>query len=630
MLKYNINGANLEVNYQELAVNSVFSDASTEDIVVVSDNHNVNNGDVIRFDRNDGRNISFTEDKTANRINDDVFSVEKFERILLIVDTVETTQSRVHPNDENTTTFLHLILAEPSQHVFCENRDDLLIRTSITDEDIASGNTPSKMCAGDYVVYNNNFLYHTQEVVDGFYVFDDVFSNIYGKQIKVALTPELSMIVSDHDLQEGGLFTWDDDFLYLNNGIVPFIPYPTYIDNRGEMLFERNITNQLEADICEYLSINVLRLYWYCDDERFFTIGNAIDSDYGYNVILKPNTTISKRVGDIKLKLGLGQTFATDLYKQTLIDDSLTDKFKTDNVNKILDYERQIFHPVMIEYKSADDKLVISDDENIIQYQSGDSEPESFSNIESHFKPVEKMTFCLNFRERDITKSEYSIDYKTWSVKEDGGWNMLVTSPNTINSEGDILGWLGFSDDDVRYQKMCLKQSFLRLSFYDTPYRTNQTLQFYSTIFFDTNKLFGIYSKARTKNRQSDTVLTTGEQTPPPIDGHMFVFNEKTNDQLNAKFETSNKYDDTCSSDGFYLYMFDSLLTGSTFRPLYMKVEFNNAIFGRIVPFIMPVDENYNPIPFGDERFPKDYEEKDGSENVKINMGKFKLGNGNR
>lgn len=623
MLKYNINGVNLDVSYKQLSVGSVFSDVKTEDIVVISDNHNIINGDIVRFDRNDGRNISFTEEKTATRTNDDVFLVDKFERILLIADTVEDTAIRVHPNDECETWFLHLNLAESSQHIFCENRDDLLIRTSITDDDIASGNTPSKMCVGDYVVYNNNFLYHTNDIVNGFYVFDDEFSNISRKQLKIALTPELSMIISGHDTTEGGLFTWDDEYLYLNDGIVPFIPYPIYIDNRREMLFKRDIDNVLENELCVYLVSNVTRLYWYCDDERFFTIDKSTivqESEYGYNVILKSNTTISKRVGDIKLKLGLGQIFATDLYKQTLVDESLTEEFKIDGVNKILDYERQIFYPVMIESKNEDDKLIISDDENIIQYQS-DGTIESFSNIEQHFKPVDKITFCLNFRERDITKSENTVDYKTWSVKDNGGWNMLVTTANTINSEGDILGWLGFSDDDVRYQKMCLKQSFLRLSFYDTPYRTNQTLQFYSTIFFDTNKLFGIYSKARTLNRSDEYVATSSEVIPPPIDGHRFVFNENKNYQLNAKFETSNKYDDSCCSDGFYLYMFDSLLTGSTFRPLYMKVEFNNAIFGRIVPFIMPVDEEYNPIPFNSD-FPKDYEEKIGDD-IKINMGRL-------
>lgn len=61
--------------------------------------------------------------------------------------------------------------------------------------------------------------------------------------------------------------------------------------------------------------------------------------------------------------------------------------------------------------------------------------------------------------------------------------------------QSDLLSFLGFSNDDVKYQKSKLKKTFLRISFYDSDNIGNQNLLHSSTIFLDSGNLFAKYIK---------------------------------------------------------------------------------------------------------------------------------------
>lgn len=61
--------------------------------------------------------------------------------------------------------------------------------------------------------------------------------------------------------------------------------------------------------------------------------------------------------------------------------------------------------------------------------------------------------------------------------------------------QSDLLSYLGFSNNDVKYQKSKLKKSFLRISFYDSDNIANQNLLHTSTIFLDSGNLFAKYIK---------------------------------------------------------------------------------------------------------------------------------------
>ena len=61
--------------------------------------------------------------------------------------------------------------------------------------------------------------------------------------------------------------------------------------------------------------------------------------------------------------------------------------------------------------------------------------------------------------------------------------------------QSDLLSYLGFNNNDVKYQKSKLKKSFLRISFYDSDNVANQNLLHTSTIFIDSGELFAKYIK---------------------------------------------------------------------------------------------------------------------------------------
>ena len=170
-----------------------------------------------------------------------------------------------------------------------------------------------------------------------------------------------------------------------------------------------------------------------------------------------------------------------------------------------------------------------------------------------------------------------------------------------------MLGYLGFNDDDVYFQKDALKKSFLRLSFYDSPNRETQKLLYYSTIYFDTNVLSRKYINDLNAWRNNQDYTPRYNQLVFAYDIAKIFSREKAS-LLTAEMSCTDKYDNTSSSDGFYLHLFDKLVSGNTCTPIYMKAEFNNAKFGKTVPMIRPIFKKTNAaIPPTHQSFPREY-----------------------
>lgn len=83
-------------------------------------------------------------------------------------------------------------------------------------------------------------------------------------------------------------------------------------------------------------------------------------------------------------------------------------------------------------------------------------------------------------------------DYKI----DDVGYKSKRDDRNKLKEyQSDLLSYLGFTNDDVKYQKSKLKKSFLRISFYDSDNIANQNLLHTATIFLDSGELFAKYIK---------------------------------------------------------------------------------------------------------------------------------------
>ena len=193
------------------------------------------------------------------------------------------------------------------------------------------------------------------------------------------------------------------------------------------------------------------------------------------------------------------------------------------------------------------------------------------------------------------TTEYYELAYKDgWNTIDGKGWNGIPISSEIASArfiKPDLIGHLNFNDDDVRYQKMKLKKSFIRLSFYDSDNPLTQQLLYYSTIFLDSGEIFGKMVKNRANNKWFG-VFTEGE-------------NE--DERLGVTVSVKDKYNTQKSSEGFYLYLFNSEVTKENpTKNIYMKVEFNHAGYGRVLPFIKPNVEKrgdglvIKSVPFSD------------------------------
>ena len=159
-----------------------------------------------------------------------------------------------------------------------------------------------------------------------------------------------------------------------------------------------------------------------------------------------------------------------------------------------------------------------------------------------------------------------------------------------------ILIYLGFNDSDVKYQKSKLKKSFLRLSYYDSPNRANQNLLGYATVFMDSGKVFA--KMIRGANRKK-LYVKSGEETntkydnakvdkEPCFENHNELSVEYVEEfRLSSQIVVSDRLSEA-SSEGFYMYLWEDNDNGAVPSDVYMRVDFNHAGYGRVVPMTMP------------------------------------------
>lgn len=221
--------------------------------------------------------------------------------------------------------------------------------------------------------------------------------------------------------------------------------------------------------------------------------------------------------------------------------------------------------------------------------------------------------------------------------------------------QSDLLSYLGFINDDVKYQKSKLKKSFLRISFYDSDNIGNQNLLHTATIFLDSGDLFAKYIKnIETEDEYKateaviaqkspeisfpkDSILTSSEyekldddnRKKCVINGELLAVTgdsssdkdkntvydkvgvsvdrepmrkkalDKDNDfgddidelerlRMSSQIVVTDKNSSKRSSEGFYFYTYKTNDNGVYPSDIYMRVEFNHAGYGRVIPFMMP------------------------------------------
>lgn len=331
-----------------------------------------------------------------------------------------------------------------------------------------------------------------------------------------------------------------------------------------------------------------------------------------YKINLNTNKEISENGNTtFNINIPMGSEFGLGLNQELLSNEMFFNKIKADVLPQIVDKEKIVIYPAVydVDQDSGEEKLSLADE----------------IEINMHFR---RRWDCIESTgTRVITDGWLTSDIYGWTTGQTGcecnGTNDYNgASFDTVNynydERSDLVGYLGFTDDDIYYQKTKVKKSFLRLMYYDSNALLNKNLLTYSTSFLDAGKLFTKYSTIRNNERltsylndteqyDNETVLfEPGRQpvvngTPKDQQIEEMKENEKYDSlRLSSMVTLKDKYNDDASSDGFYIYLFKTDAPSERPMDLYLKVEFNNAKYGKTVNMMLPVSSEGVPIRFGD------------------------------
>lgn len=579
MLKYKIKTKDiLSDNEITLDINNIIYDKKNNKAKIFTLlDYKLYNGQSVTLTYNN-QNINYTESYIISNVLNNTFEIDYNPRYELQINNISKEKIAYKFIDDEIIYNDVLKINFENNH-FYESLHDNIYNAKYISENL--GNISQRQCINDNIIYNG-FLYNIKKIT---------------KNKKYDLENEGFLNIRNATLY----FIFNDREIILTNCIVLLDEDGNDITNSLIIFYDDNNKINLKYILNNYYNANI-----YCDDVRFFDscfkpitddndIFTYITTDESKSLLIVDNekidtiekeyletslqlkedsvgnvcTKITTVDNNIKLQIPLNTLFATDLYKEDNVN-TIFNNIKKNSINEIIDYEKQIFTPVYIDSKSYQDNDIIYD--------------RQLSNINS-------IEFNLHFRERKNELDTNGNILKEWTTYDEGYWNQINFNNkkegsmiNLNDSYSDILGNLNFDDDDVYFQKNSLKKSFIRLSFYDSRDISTQVLQFYTTIFFDTGKMYSKYIK----NIHNPNIKPNG----------YYVSNDINDDEyrIDSKIIVSNKYNKDYSCEGFYLYLFPDVI-GNDAIPLYMKVEFNHAKYGRTIPFLMPTyskdwDEN--------------------------------------
>ena len=285
------------------------------------------------------------------------------------------------------------------------------------------------------------------------------------------------------------------------------------------------------------------------------------------------------------VKLPIIQKFATDLYQDDAIRENFTDVEAKKAINKIVEMEKDVYHPVIWDSVNDENHGYVKDE-------------------------VYKIRFNLHFREHRGDD---------WLAEANTYWNGINSeNPDNLRFingyfttdkvgkeeyQSDLLTYLNFTDKDVRYQKNKLKKSFLRVMFFDSMNPTNQNMLAYYTIFMDSGSYFSKYARYietegyRIIGKSGTFTGIKVDREPTKTSKRKDIDSNTDMDdvesvRLSSQFVVEDKYMSDASSEGFYLYLWKDNFPGTVPQDIYMKVEFNHAGYGRTIPFMMPFWDN--------------------------------------
>jgi hypothetical protein len=304
----------------------------------------------------------------------------------------------------------------------------------------------------------------------------------------------------------------------------------------------------------------------------------TIDPQYRADNVNQPleNTLVISVSPYYVIPLSIGTNVENNIMQEMALETDLSAQEKIKSINRIVDMDKDVYYPV---------------------YKTNDNVPPQGLDI------IRGIDFNLHFRTRDLESWKIIEDdgisatsaNSNWFITDNNvysGLSLNATDKNDILNTSDLLYFLSYTNDDVFYRKKALSQSFLRLTFYDSPDPKTQTMLHMSTVYVDKAKIYKTYIDNIKTSPYIDTrngYITTGiSVTSEYTDKNNKLILTDENKRLSCKMKINNRYETETSSEGFYLYIFKEFTTNLRERTIYMKVDFNHAGIGKTMQFMWP------------------------------------------
>lgn len=477
----------------------------------------------------------------------------------------------------------------------------------------------SKVKSRDMLNITSNFEYYNEEMDSHENVPDSENVQVYSvdqiankicfldnKYKNLNLDSLVAEVHEDEQTHEFGI-TWVFDFMplhYFSEGDNPII-YITYNDGQYVQIDDNlkwdsfhQLSWTYDRNIPGIVELSKLLFGDFAIEESVIegNIGNIIvtrdqviwDSTYNQE---KPNIYITKP--KVKLSIPIELKPKTDLHTDDNIEEYFIEEEQKKAINTTVEMEKQVYTPVVVKNGYI-------------------------------YEDCLKINFNLHFRDhngKDWTVDDsdsWVFDKYGYSAETFGEVNKYYSYSQTNmdadwkwkrSCQSDLLTYLDFTTNDVKYQKNKLKKSFLRLSYYDSPNSGDQRLLAYSTVYVDNNKLYSKFISRSNfecyfddignivKGIKVDREVNTGYRAMEGslmniLDVSKMSTEEIEDYRLSSQISVKNKFSSTASSEGFYLYTWES--EGDVTIPfdVYMKVEFNHAGYGRSIPMMAPYKDD--------------------------------------
>lgn len=360
------------------------------------------------------------------------------------------------------------------------------------------------------------------------------------------------------------------------------------------------LNNEFENDsekrnICSII-INNLDLFSFTVRNDIFGDLNGFPENFLYDSIYsaKPvnfmsylNLSMFKINLYINARLPFVNGAENNILKEDLVNSLLSETLREKSINSIVDMEKDIYYPVHV-LEGEEDK----------------------------YRPISEIRFNMHFRTRNLDSWKVIEDYvengietttnaSNWFVTDYTYYSNAIYDRYKLQNVSDLVGYMNFSDSEVKNMAKKISKSFLRLSFYSTNNPNNQVLLGTSTIFLDeallARKYFTYSNKSEKEFIRTQDYQRYGSNSNWKdlcvfnrcfVDTELFddfkTYNFDEKYRLSSRITVKDKHNSDTSSEGYYFYMFKEFSNSLRPKRVYLRIDFNHAGIGKTIPMIIP------------------------------------------